>query len=107
MHNKAKHKTKCTFRIEGNICKGRNWQRVNLENIQAARAAQLKKNKQTNKQKKTALKKWGEKPKQPILQGRPTDGQRTHEKCSQCSLYIKKNTSKNHNEVSLTSHWSE
>ena len=48
------------------------------------------------------------KPKQPILQGRHTDGQRTHEKNAHNAHYIlKKNTSKNHNEVSITSHWSQ
>ena len=41
-------KWKTTLRMGENNSKWNNWQRVNLQNIQAAHAAQYKKNKQLN-----------------------------------------------------------
>ena len=50
MHSKGNHKQdeKTTLRMGDNICKWSNWQRINLQNIQAAHAAQYQKNKQLN-----------------------------------------------------------
>ena len=50
MHNEGNDKQgeKAAFRIEENNSKWNNWQRINLKNIQAAHAAQYKKNKQPN-----------------------------------------------------------
>ena len=46
LHSKGNHKqdTKKTLRVGENICKWSNWQRINLQNIQAAQAAQYQKN---------------------------------------------------------------
>ena len=43
--SKGNHKQgkKTTLRMGENICKQRNWQRINLQNIQAAHAAQYQK----------------------------------------------------------------
>ena len=48
MHSKRNHKQdeKTTLRIGQNICKRSNWQRINLQTIQAAHEAQYQKNKQ-------------------------------------------------------------
>ena len=50
MHSKGKHKEdeKTIFRIEENICKQNNWQKINLQNIQTAHEAQYKKTKKPN-----------------------------------------------------------
>ena len=56
-----------------NICKQYDRQGINLQNIQAAHAAQYQKNKQPNQ-------KMGRRPKQTFLQRRYTDCQQTHEK---------------------------
>ena len=74
LHSKGKHKQdeKTTFRMGENICKRSNGQRINLQNIQAAHAAQYQKNKQPNP-------KMGRRSKQTFLQ-RYTDCQQTHEK---------------------------
>ena len=56
-----------------NICKLSNWQRINLQNLQAAHAAQYQKNKQPNP-------KMGRRPKLTFLQRRYTDCQQTHER---------------------------
>ena len=49
-HSKGKHKQdeKTTLRMGENICKWSNWQKINLQNIQAAHAAQYQKNKQAS-----------------------------------------------------------
>ena len=50
LHSKGKHKPdeKTTLRMGENICKWSNWQTINLQNLQAAHAAQYQKNKQPN-----------------------------------------------------------
>ena len=50
MHSKRNHKQdeKTTLRIGEHICKQSNQQGINLQNIQAAHAAQYQKNKQSN-----------------------------------------------------------
>ena len=50
LHSQGNHKQneKTTLRMGENICKRSNWQRINLQNIQAAHAAQYQKNKQPN-----------------------------------------------------------
>ena len=50
LHSKGNHKQdeKATLRMGENICKWSNWQRINLQNIPAAHAAQYQKNKQPN-----------------------------------------------------------
>ena len=60
-------------RMGENILNQRNWQRVNLPNIQAAHAAQCQKNKQPNQE-------MDRKPKWKFSQRRHTDYQETHEK---------------------------
>ena len=46
LHSKGNHKQdkKTTLRLGGNISKWSNWQRINLQNLQAAHAAQYQKN---------------------------------------------------------------
>ena len=46
LHSKGNHKQdeKTTLRMGENICKRSSWQRINLQNLQAAHAAQYKKN---------------------------------------------------------------
>ena len=56
-----------------NICKWRDWQGTNLQNIQTALAVQYLKNKQTNQE-------MGRRSKQTFIQRRHTDGQEAHEK---------------------------
>ena len=48
LHSKGNHKQeeKPTLRMGENICKRSNWQRINLQNLQAAHAAQYQENKQ-------------------------------------------------------------
>ena len=55
------------------ICKWRDWQGTNLQNIQTALAVQYLKNKQTNQE-------MGRRSKQTFIQRRHTDGQEAHEK---------------------------
>ena len=59
--------------------------------IQAAHAAQYKKNKQSSQ-------KMGQRTKQTFLQRRHTDGQQTHEKMLNITHY-QRNANQNHNEV--------
>ena len=82
LHRKGNYKQdeKGTLRMRENNCKWSNWQRINLQNIQAARAAQYWKNKQPNQ-------KMGRKPKQTFVQGRRTDDQQTHEKMFNITHY--------------------
>ena len=65
--------------MEENNCKWNNWQRISLQNIQAAHVAQYQKNKQPNQ-------KMGGRPKQTFLQ-RHTDGQQAHEKMLNTAYY--------------------
>ena len=46
LHSKGNHKEgeKTTLRMGENICQWSNWQRINLQNIQAAHASQYQKN---------------------------------------------------------------
>ena len=85
MHNKGNYKQdkKTTLRMGENNCRWSNWQRINLQNIKAAHAAQYQKNKQPNQ-------KLGRRPKQTLLQRRYTDGQQKHEKNSQCCSLLEK-----------------
>ena len=71
-----------------NNCKWNNWQRINLQNIQAA---QYQKNKQPDQ-------KMGIRPKQTFLQRRHTDGQDTWKDAQHHSLLEK--CKSNYNEVS-------
>ena len=50
LNSKGKHKQdkKTTLRVGENLCKWSNWQRINLQNLQAAHEAQYQKNKQPN-----------------------------------------------------------
>ena len=49
LHSKGNHKQdEKTLRMGENICKPSNGHRINLQNIQAAHAAQYQKNKQPN-----------------------------------------------------------
>ena len=50
LHSKGNHKQdeKTTLRMGENICQQSNWQRINLQNIQAAHVAHYQKNKQPN-----------------------------------------------------------
>ena len=75
LHSKGNHKQdeKTALRMGENICKRINGQRINLQNIQAAHAAQYQKNKQPNP-------KMGRRPKKTFLQRRYTDYQQTHER---------------------------
>ena len=49
LHSKGNHKQdeKTAFRMGENICKRSNWQRIHLQNIQPAHAAQYQKNQKT------------------------------------------------------------
>ena len=80
LHSKGNHKQdeKTTLRMGENICKGSNWQRINLQNIQA-HAAQY--------QKHTPIKKMGGRPKQAFLQRRHTDDQQIPEKTLNTAHY--------------------
>ena len=51
MHHKGNYKQgeKTAFRMGENNSQHRNWQRINLKNIQATPVAQFQKNKQHNK----------------------------------------------------------
>ena len=66
--------------MEENNFKQSNWQRIKLENTQAAHAAQYQKSKQPNQ-------KVGRKPKQTVIQSRYTNGQQTHEKMYNSAWY--------------------
>ena len=82
LHSKGNHKQdeKTTLRMGENICKRSNGQRINLQNIQIAHAAQYQKYKQPNP-------KMGRRPKQTFLQRRHTDGQEAHEKLLNITNY--------------------
>ena len=69
MHNERNYNPgeKAAFRMGENNSKGSNWQRFNLQNIQAGHAAQYQKNKLPNK------KKIGQRTKQTFLYRRHTD----------------------------------
>ena len=69
MHNKGNNKQgeKATFRVGENDNEWNNWQRYNLQNMQAAHAAQYQKNKLPNE-------KVGQRTKQTFLQRRYADG---------------------------------
>ena len=94
LHSKRNHKQdeKTTLRMGENICKWSNWERINLQNLQAAHAAQYQKHKQPNP-------KMGRRPKKTFLQRRYTDCQETHERMLNIT-YHQKNANKNYNEVS-------
>ena len=62
-----KQGVKKTLRMGENNSKWNNWQRINLQNTQAAHATQYQKYKQPNQ-------KAGQRPKQTFLQRRHTDG---------------------------------
>ena len=70
LHSKGNHKQdkKTTLRMGENIWKWSNWQRINLQNLPAAHAAQYQKNKQPKP-------KMGRRPKSTFLQRRYTDCQ--------------------------------
>ena len=68
-----KQNEKTTLRMKENNSKWSNWQKINLQNIQAAHIPQYQKNEHPNQ-------KMRRKPKQAFLQRRQTDGQQTHEK---------------------------
>ena len=68
MHSKGNYKQdeKTTLRMGENNSKGKNWQRINFQNIQAAHTIQYQKNKQSNQ-------KVGKRPKQTLIQRIRTD----------------------------------
>ena len=70
MHNKGNYKQseKAAFKMWENNSKWNNWQRTNLQNIQAAHATQYQENKQSSQ-------KVDERTKQTFLQRRHADGQ--------------------------------
>ena len=70
MHSKGNNKQygKTTLRMGEISCKQSNWQKVNLQNVQAVHEAQHQKNKQPNQ-------KVDRRSKQTFLQIRHTDGQ--------------------------------
>ena len=82
LHSKGSHKQdeKTTLRMGENICKWINGQRINLQNISTAHAAQYYKNKQP-------IPKMGRRPKLTCLQRRHTDGQEVHEKLLNITNY--------------------
>ena len=69
LHSKGNYKQgdKTSLKLGENKSKWNNWQRINFQNIQAARTTQYQKNKQPNQ-------KVGKRPKQTFLQRRHTDG---------------------------------
>ena len=69
LHNEGSYKQreKAAFRMGQNNSKQNNWQVINLQNIQAADAAQYQKSKQANQ-------KVGQRTKQAFLQRRHADG---------------------------------
>ena len=85
---------KAAFRMGENNSKWNNWQRINLQNIQAAYTAQFQKNKQLNLKKKKGG--WGTK--QTFLQRKHRDGYQTHEKMLNITHY-QRNANQNHNKV--------
>ena len=82
MHSKGNHKQdeKTTLRMGENICKRSNWQRIDLQNIQAAHVAQYQKNKQPNQ-------KMGGRPKHTFPQRRYTDCQQIQERMLNITNY--------------------
>ena len=69
LHNEGNYKQgeKTAFGMGENKGKWSNWQRINLQNMQAAHASQYQKNKRPNQ-------KMSQRTKQIFLQRRPTDG---------------------------------
>ena len=67
MKGNYKQGEKAAFRMGENNNKWNNWQRINLQNLQAAHAAQYQKNKWPSH-------KADQRTKQTLLQRRPTDG---------------------------------
>ena len=94
LHSKGNHKqdAKTTLRMGENICKWSNGQRINLQNLQAAHAAQYPKNKQPNP-------KMGRRPKQTFPQRTYTDCQQTHERMLNIINHYR-NANQNYNEIS-------
>ena len=82
MHSEGNYKQdeKTTLRMGENNKKWSNWQRINLQNTQAAHVTQYQKSKQSNQQ-------MGGRPKQTFLQRRHTDGQQAHEKMLNTAYY--------------------
>ena len=68
MQSKGNYKQgeKTTLRMREHNTKGKNWQRLNLQNIQAVHTTQYQKNKQPNQR-------VGKRPKQTFLQRRHTE----------------------------------
>ena len=94
LHSKGNHKQNenTTLRMGENICKRINGQRINLQNIQTAHAAQYQENKRPNH-------KMGRRPKQTFLQRRHIDGQEAHENMLNITNY-QRNANQNYSEVS-------
>ena len=82
MHSEGNYKQgeKAAFRMGESNSKENNWQRINLQNIQAAYEAQYQRNEQPNQ-------KIGRTPKQTFLQRRHIDGERAHEKMLNFARY--------------------
>ena len=91
---KRQAKQKENLQIRENICKQNNQQRINLQNIKTAHAAQYQKNKQLSQKIRGRSTK-----KQTLLQRRHLDGQQTHKKILSISNY-QRNTNQNYNKVS-------
>ena len=74
MHSEGNYKQgeKTAVRMGENNSKWNNWQRINLQNIQAAYTTQYQKNKQPSQ-------KVGKSPKPTFLQRKYTDGSQTQE----------------------------
>ena len=80
--------------MEENICKQSSGQRINLQTIQRAQAAQLKKKKKTLKRQSKTGKT------QAFLQRRHTDGQEAREKMLNITKY-QRNANQNYSEIPL------
>ena len=82
LHSKGNYKQgeKTALKLGENNSKRSNRQRINLKNIQATPPVQLQKNKWPNQ-------KMGQRTKQTFLQGRHTDGYKTHEKMLNITHY--------------------
>ena len=71
LHSKGNYKQdkKITFRMGENICKWSNWQRMNLQNMQAAQMTQYQ---------KTINQQMGGRPKQTFLQRHKSSSSQVH-----------------------------